>query len=553
MSEQSIRIEQTQHLVRVAVQAIGPSRSEELMGKEYVVFPAVMVRSQVLNNNLGRSLLPAYEFTETWAAQWNGTPVVAGEHPKRNGVDVSARDPEVLNTQGVGVIFNARTVHSGELAELKAEVWLDTSRTEEVPELQNILDSLEADTPVELSTGFMAFVEEEAGVFNGREFDLVMHPVGADHLAIFSEAIGACSVSDGCGLGVNQDGEGDMADEPTTTEQEPGWYRNFVDKIMSKLPGIGPSETVDNQGMSDDEKHRLIWKGLQDRFGGPGKELWIQDTFSDDGEVVFAIWSQGEGSELWMSGFEITEEGDEVTFTDPVRVIKRTVYEPASNEEADNPGGAMNRKQLIAHLAKDENLEESVLQKLSDCQLKALHEAESADAGGDGGSDPTPEGSAGGSDPAPTDGGSGPTVQGEGDPAPSNQQDAGVAAAMQELTAAIKGVREDLGALKSTQEEHSKTIRELHEVTAPAVQEQNREREELIESLASNERVPWEKDELEPKGLEELRRLAAMARGRTYAPRGGPKVGTQSADEPKFMAPKPHWETEPAGAGAGEG
>lgn len=556
--------ETARQLIQIAIQAIGPSRSETLMGKDYTVLPAVLVRSQVLHNNIGRSLLPVEEFTDTWAQQWNGIPVVAGDHPSKRGISVSARTPDILNEVGVGVIFNARVVTSGQQAELKAEVWLDHSRVEDVEELQNILDMLEGDLIVELSTGFMAWVEEETGVFNGREYDLVMHPIGADHLAIFSEATGACSVQDGCGLGANQD-KGDPVDpekqpaegEPQVTTQveggeppaddgeAPSWFRGFMQRFRA---AIGFDSVVDN-GLSDDEKHRVIWRGLQERFGGPGKDVWIESVFSDDGNVVFAIWTQTEGSGLWQVDFTLSEEGEDVEFGEAMEVRRRTVYEPVSNSEADNSEeDVMNRKELIAHLAEELDMEEAALQKFSDCQLKALHSAD----GGDGTGEGTPSGSEGGApatDPAPTSD----PPSGGGSPEPAAQQGAEVTASLEAVNKSLTALRAEIGTLRSTQEEHSQALQQMSEVTAPALQEQTQERASLLDSLASNERVPWTREELDPKSLDELRRLDSLARGRNYVGRGGPKVAAQSERGSGFLAPSPHF-AEPAGVGAeGEG
>lgn len=187
--------------VRIAAQAqlAGEPRREEVAGVTYRVVPCVMVRSQVLVNNIGRCYLPPEAMTEEWAKMANGAPVVA-DHPTVSGTEVSARDPDVLNSLGIGTVFRAR-VEDGALV---GDVYLHEARAENVEDLAVILQRLDAGEPVEVSTGFPALGEQRTGVVNGERYDLVLYPDGFDHLAAFAEKTGACSVEDGCGLAANR-------------------------------------------------------------------------------------------------------------------------------------------------------------------------------------------------------------------------------------------------------------------------------------------------------------------------------------------------------------
>ena len=195
--------------VTLAVQAIGPVREESFMGRAHKVVPATLVKSQVLHNNLGRTFLPPDAITQSWADAANMAPVLI-DHPTRRGQPVSARDPEILNARGAGFLFRTRADNG----ELKADVFLDAARTSDVPELAAILARLEKGEKTELSTGFPVEISEVKGAHNGQEYDRILRPMGFDHLAIFADTLGACSVSDGCGLGVNHKGpcEDAMAD-----------------------------------------------------------------------------------------------------------------------------------------------------------------------------------------------------------------------------------------------------------------------------------------------------------------------------------------------------
>lgn len=212
--------------IELAANKTGPIRREMLEGREHVVIPATLVRSQVLSNNLGRTFLPADEITDTWADIANGSPVVL-DHPKNRGQPTSARDPAVLNTQGVGRLFNVRA----EDGALKGDVFIDPSRTDDVSDLEAVLAKVERGEPAELSTTFpVREVTNESGSHEGKRYDKIIRPGGFDHLAVFAEKEGACSVEDGCGLGVNHKGPcecqgGDMDAENADDVADSIWER----------------------------------------------------------------------------------------------------------------------------------------------------------------------------------------------------------------------------------------------------------------------------------------------------------------------------------------
>lgn len=197
--------------IRLVVAAYGDPRTESLLGREFRVVPATLVRSQILRNNLGATFLPPEVITDTWADTANGAPVLI-DHPTSGGRSVSGRTPGILNAMGVGFLFNVRA----ENGELKGDVWLDPSRVDAVNDLGPILAKVDNGTPVELSTGFPAMIENVSGTHDGERYDMVLKPAGFDHLAVFAEKTGACSVSDGCGMSTNE------SDPPAT--EGPGLF-----------------------------------------------------------------------------------------------------------------------------------------------------------------------------------------------------------------------------------------------------------------------------------------------------------------------------------------
>lgn len=192
-----------EYLVNLRLELEAEVANRELLGTTFRVAPATLVREQVLHNNLGATFLPKEELTPAFASSANGAPVLT-DHPTKHGLPISGRTPDVMNALGIGFLFNVRI----EDGRMRGDVWLDPRRAEAVSDLTRIFEKLDAGETVELSTGFPARLERTSGIHNGEKYDVVLRPSGFDHLAVFAEKTGACSVDDGCGVG-NEAAAGD--------------------------------------------------------------------------------------------------------------------------------------------------------------------------------------------------------------------------------------------------------------------------------------------------------------------------------------------------------
>lgn len=166
-------------------------------GKSYLVAPLSLLVPGVLNGSKGSLYYPPEEVARNHQ-QWNNIPLVV-YHPTDNGRNVSAKHPGILEKSGVGFIRNARINPKGKLV---AEGWFDEQAVKRVD--SRVYSSLSQGIPIELSTGL--FTDNEAAPFgsqhNGKYYDFVAKNYTADHLAILPDQVGACSLNDGCGVGV---------------------------------------------------------------------------------------------------------------------------------------------------------------------------------------------------------------------------------------------------------------------------------------------------------------------------------------------------------------
>lgn len=183
----------------------GPVEAVTFMGRSYLKAPVTMIVPGVLPGSKGRLYYPPEELAAN-VGDWNGVPLV-GYHPKANGVPISARDPAVLEVQGLGLVFNSEYKDR-----LQATAYFDVERTERFDRMldpeHRILPRLRKGEPIEVSTG--VFTEDEPvqnASHNGTPYDFVARKYRPDHLAVLPDQVGACSIKDGCGLLVNANGE----------------------------------------------------------------------------------------------------------------------------------------------------------------------------------------------------------------------------------------------------------------------------------------------------------------------------------------------------------
>jgi hypothetical protein len=520
--------------LRLTEPAATAGRTVTFLNRAFRVVPAVLIQSQVLQNNLGPSLLPPSVFTPEWAQLWNGIPVLAGPHPASGGQPVTGRNAALWDERGVGWLFNVQAeVVSPTLHRLVGEVWLDASRAEHVPELAAVFAALDAGQPVELSTGFPVHTATQSGAFGGALYELVLDPVGADHLVISTEFTGACSVSAGCGLGVQnfsqratrmpeqQRTEPTPAAVPDTVAAKRGFFRGLaefftnadtasaqqeaeadsarrtdIERQVGKL-----AEALNAMPMSDDERRQTLRQALQRVHGSDERSVVVTDVFTAEQLVVFFIHTplgaHPPGNEYFRAAY--TETSGAFTFTEPVRVRRVTAYEPLVGSSGTTSAA---------------NTSPTTSRPGCGCSTHSLSEG----------------------DPMALDAAERTALV--------DEVKAGFATLLQPVTDSIAGipakVTEAVNAVK--QEFETKLAEMTAKVDAMATvvnADRDAERQALVTQLAVNGRTPFTAAELEAKPLDELRKLAVMAKVdvTSYAGRGGPRPVANTQDEPQYAEP----------------
>lgn len=226
-------------------------RNEDLNGRHYVVVPMTMILEGVHTGSQGPVYYSVEELAKT-PKMWNMKPIVI-EHPFRGD---TATDLEVYKRQAVGMIMNTHFIDG----KLKAEAWIDKELVQE--KCPEVLQHIEYRLPMEISTGLFSELVTDEGVWNGEPYKGRIINIRADHLAILPHKQGACSLSDGAGLLINQ----------KKTEKE---TLNVITTIVN--------DYISGSSVDESPTDLIVdFNGPSDKKIQPGSEDFYRNTNTDD-------------------------------------------------------------------------------------------------------------------------------------------------------------------------------------------------------------------------------------------------------------------------------
>ena len=176
--------------------ALGAVRVAMHEGREHLVVPVIALMDGVIHAvNAATPERVTIEGLTKAAASWNGRPVVLG-HPTRNGRQCSANDPAILESHGIGTIFNSHV----EGMKLLMEAWIDVAKATAVKGAA-FVQSMRNAEPCEVSVGAFVTTDSVPGVhsLSGKSYKGSWLETIGDHLAMLPGGRGACSIEMGCG------------------------------------------------------------------------------------------------------------------------------------------------------------------------------------------------------------------------------------------------------------------------------------------------------------------------------------------------------------------
>lgn len=355
-------------------------RNDRMSDRDYLVVPMVMLTEGVHEGSEGAYYYPPNEIAKR-IALWNAKPVVV-YHPS----EPSACTPEVLNTRQIGIIMN--TQWDGKNNRLTAEAWLEKDRISKVDE--RVMEAIDNEETLELSTGLMADSDEEPGEWNGEKFNGTLFNFGPDHLAVLPDQVGACSVDDGAGFIRNStdpefqvvqmlrpDGieavfvelERQVANKKIKKGDK--WYV-YSEDGKKKLGGpydsegeaekrLGQVEYFKKKHPKNELSQNTVRDQLQKAIAIKGEYRWVEDVYDN-----YFIWSSDAG--LYKQEYEI--DGDDVKVIGvATKVIRKFTYETVKNEQTktivNQENHTMEVKEIIDGLIANKSFQEGDREMLS--------------------------------------------------------------------------------------------------------------------------------------------------------------------------------------------
>ena len=458
-------------LQKVIANFTGITHNETLHNKNYLVAPAIMIVEGVLNGSQGPLFYPASELRKS-VSLWNLKPTVL-YHPEKNGEGISACSPEVLNTRGLGMMLNTRMDGN----QLKTEVWLDMEQVKKVDE--RVLEAVENNEVMELSTGLLTDTVDTPGEFNGVEYDAIATNYRPDHLAILPDQIGACSIEDGAGfLRLNKAGDELSFSIESMNLKTKEWIKNNQDRLAHTVFSL-IADVLENE-MSDEDRRQLLQSLLRDKFPDEDFSPWIEDIFSDSDFFIYE-----KDGKLYQQEFSETDDVLKLVGI-PVAVAKKITFEPITNLRSKIMLKAKTKKKIV-----DSLIENKTTQWTEDNREWLMTQEEDILDNMN------------------------PIVSEDDAKVLANAEAIVKKAEEEELAKNKKKAEEDVqvnNAKPKTMEEYLKEAPpEISSMLQNGLDSYNADKKRLINVITANDRSSFTDKQLENKDLNELRQLAALA------------------------------------------
>lgn len=497
-------------------------RTAEFRGQEHTVIPVVALVEGVLwaANSPRPELALAEEFGR-FPEGWNGRPVVF-DHPKNaEGVPIAANDPEVLEDNAFGQMFN--TTLDGK--KLKSEIWINEELVKNLSEegQATVAKLMAGDTVVEVSTGLFLLSEASTGDFNGEHFEAIWRNIVPDHLAILPEGTpGACSVSDGCGAPRDNNSHykdwspvmraAQLSDNcecnttstiiiDGTTEAIVEQETNLLKTLLNKLGSIFIRDNSD--GVNDGDLRTALDIALN---ANEQDFIWIAAVFQGNDRSGTVVYQKGFEASFLERTFSMNADGVVSLGEDKTSVRPETKFVPIELEGADSESSiqenAMHTKEelvrdLIANAASQFTEEDrGWLETLEDAQLAKLAPVVNEESEASSEDDSTSE---------------------------------DVDTVVDDNVSSLRPVGGEVTPI-STDDYIAGAPEEIQAVLNSGLAMHRARKIALIAALTGNSRCKFTKEQLDSKDVPELENLAALAIDITYE-LGGANLSTNASDD----------------------
>lgn len=295
--------------------ATGVPRIETHDGREHLVVPVVAL---IGDNVIHAVNAPTAEFVPASllsAQGWDGRPLMLG-HPMKDGKQISANAPHVVERQGFGFLAGTRV----DGRRLRTEAWVDVARLEKLGQ-QKLLGDLRAGKSCEVSVGAFVHTRDKNGVHAGKRYAGEWTSIGSDHLAFLPGGRGACSVEMGCGANRAaamrvMEGSDELQDAPK------GKTKMRLSELKAKMLALFDTP---EQSASEEAAELIAYRSMRVMMDA------VKDQWDEASDLVDALISDEEENPTTTTSQEDAEEEVEDARLDAIRMLCNSMSSALNN------------------------------------------------------------------------------------------------------------------------------------------------------------------------------------------------------------------------------
>ena len=295
-------------------------------GFDYAVYPVVMLVEGVHHGAIGNPVFYPSEVIAASVQDWERMPIPV-YHPQDNsGEYLLCNDPIVSTEWSIGWLENPKFVDG----KLKADAWINIELAKQ--KQPGLLEALDANEPMDVSTGLLALDDGVPGTWNGEQYSSSITEIIPDHLALLPGAQGACSWDDGCGvranIKLNQEDKNKMKTKVVlavggTVEIEPGKIKEYL------ASAVHVQNELSHEGIANQLYQFVDGLDIRGSDGNYVSMHMIQAVYDDH-----FVYSQrtDQGRKLFKRDFQIDAD-DKVVIGDDISEVREDLkYIPVTNE-----------------------------------------------------------------------------------------------------------------------------------------------------------------------------------------------------------------------------
>lgn len=211
-------------------------------GRQYIKTSAIIAKEGIYHN-----IFLSFDVLSDSVKLWQGRPIIMPLHLLNT--PTNEWPAELLAAHTYGFIDNP-TVDTTSRA-IRADLFFELDKLTSSP-YKSTLSNLLENKPINNSIGFINNPILKSGNYKGADYNFAFSKIEiADHLAVLPYTLGACSINNGCGVGLSEGGR--MSKETENTGGPNFDYQKLGEVIATAIIEVQKTTAAKQVNLSDNE------------------------------------------------------------------------------------------------------------------------------------------------------------------------------------------------------------------------------------------------------------------------------------------------------------